>query len=604
MKKFILTIQLINAVILLQAQTLGYSSFRTPAQMNTALNTLVSTYTGKASLQTIGTSFESRPIQALKIEASAPGPLKGDVVFIGLHHAREWLSAEACLYTADRLLHRYATDAALQQDMNNLRIWVIPALNQDGYAYTWSAGGSSTPVSASNPRYWRKNRKPNGDGSFGVDPNRNYSYQWGIVNNVYNSANPPDDTYYGPSAFSESESKAVRDFLAGLANLKCVITHHTFSELYLKPWSYTNANAPGYQTLASVQQRNISRIQAVNGHAYTTSIWYNAVGECTDYIWNQHRAAAFTPELRPSNLVTGGLDGFAPAPSEILPTCEENFAANRAIVHDAARTGLWIKDHPSDGGEEPFTANVFWESPDIWTVPATLNQGATVQLHVRVNNNTGSAKNNATLEVYYTDPRIMLEFPNPNAILIGSRSINVPPPGKDEVFNWTVPTGTNSWGELHWCVGAVVKHDDDMPLTTIIKRSSNVSCRNFHTEPMSLTGGLLTFVAENFVGMAAEVKLRINEQILPRGVRIEVDESWMRNDSLSAGSQRKARLLNVAGGVLEPGQKRYIKIRVLGRPEDPTIKEADIAVTGELLPLVAGKREVMDNGFTYRVKWE
>lgn len=603
MKRILLTITLVATISLLQAQTLGYSSFRTPAQMNTALNTLASSYPGKASVQTIGTTFGGLAIRALKIEPTAPGPLKGDVVFIGLHHAREWLAAEASLYTADRLLHRYATDAGLQQDMNNLRIWVIPALNQDGYAYTWSAGGSSTPVSASNPRYWRKNRKPNGDGSFGVDFNRNYGYQWGTVNNVYNSANPPDDTYYGPSAFSERESQAIRDFLAGLSNLKCVITHHTFSELYLKPWSYTNTNAPGYQTLASVQQRNINRIQGVHGHTYSNSIWYNSVGECTDYIWNQHRAAAFTPELRPSQLVTSGLDGFAPAASEILPASEENFAANRAIVHDAARTGLWIKDNPADGGEEPFTGGAFWVSPDIWTVPATLTQGATVQLHVRVRNNTGVTQNNATLDVYYTDPRIMLEFPNPNAILIGSRTINVPSAGTEEVFNWTVPTGTNSWGELHWCVGAVVKHADDMPLTTIIQRSSNISCRNFNTEPMTLTGGMLTFVAENFIGTVAEMKLNINEQQLPAGVRIEVDRSWMRNDSLTPGSQRKAKLLNVTGGILEPGQKRYIRIRVVGRPTDPNIKETDISVGGDLLPIVAGKREAVGNGFTYRVKW-
>jgi carboxypeptidase T len=604
MKRLLFTITLLLAGTALYAQTLGYAAFRTPAQMTTAMNNLVSAYPSRASQQTIGTTHEGRAIRALKIETSPAAAGKGDVVFIGLHHAREWLSAEASLYTADRLLHRYATDAALQADMNNLRIWIIPALNQDGYAHTWSAGGNPLPLNMSNPRYWRKNRKPNGDGSFGVDPNRNYGYQWGIVNNAYNSANPFDHTYYGPAGFSERETQAIRDFLAGLQNLKCVITHHTFSELYLKPWSYTNTNAPGYQTLASVQQRNINRIQAVHGHTYTTSIWYNSIGECTDYIWNQHRAAAFTPELRPSQLVTNDLDGFAPAASEILPTCEENFAANRAIVHDAARTGLWIKDNAADGGEEPFTAGAFWVSPDIWTVPATLNQGDVVQLNVRVRNNTGVAQNGATLEVYYTDPRIMLEFPNPNAILIGTRTINVPAGGATEVFNWTVPNGTNSWGELHWCVGAVIKHADDMPLTTIINRSSNIACRNFNTEPMGIAAGALTFVAENILGTAAEVELKIDEQLLPAGVRVQAEEGWMRNDSLSAGSVRKARLLNVKGAVLEPGQKRYIKIRIIGRPTDPNIRETDIAIGGNLLPLVAGKREAVGNGFTYRIKWE
>src|SRR5437867_5784979 len=45
----------------------------------------------------------------------------------------------------------------------------VPVVNPDGYAYTESSD-----------RYWRKNRRDNGDGTFGVDLNRNWGYQWGL----------------------------------------------------------------------------------------------------------------------------------------------------------------------------------------------------------------------------------------------------------------------------------------------------------------------------------------------------------------------------------------------------------------------------------------
>ena len=52
--------------------------------------------------------------------------------------------------------------------------------------------------------------------------------------------------------------------------------------------------------------------------------------------------------------------------------------------------------------------------------PADLVQGATVDLKVFVRNNTGVAQTNARVDLYYTDPRISLEFPNPSATLIKS----------------------------------------------------------------------------------------------------------------------------------------------------------------------------------------
>ena len=84
---------------------------------------------------------------------------------------------------------------------------------------------------------WRKNRRNNGDGTFGVDLNRNYSYMWGY-DDEGSSPNPADETYRGLGPFSEPETQAMRDFYAE-HNILLNLSYHTYSAMYLSPWGYT-----------------------------------------------------------------------------------------------------------------------------------------------------------------------------------------------------------------------------------------------------------------------------------------------------------------------------------------------------------------------------
>jgi len=398
---------------------IDFTQYHTPASLASDLTNLASSHASLAQMFTIGTSIEGRTIQGIKISTN-PGvddPAKGDVIFVGLHHAREWLAAEMPLRLAEYLLTNYATDPSLQACMNNLQIWIIPVLNPDGYAYTADPNGY---------RYWRKNRRNNGDGTFGVDLNRNYGFQWGL--NSGSSPNTNDDTYRGTAPFSEPETAAFRDFVAARHNPRAMLSYHTFSELFLRPWAYTTSDPPGEPTLAYVAQDSIAKIAAVHGQTYGENIGYTSSGEATDYFWNQFRFGAFTPEMRPA---TGGLNGFSPGATEIIPNNEENFPAALALIHDAGCRTLWIKDYPGDSGTEPSSvwvgtgwSQAFWISPDIWTVPVTLVGGSSVTLNVMVHNDSGVAKNGAKVRAYYTDPRISLEFPNPVAVLIGEQTVN------------------------------------------------------------------------------------------------------------------------------------------------------------------------------------
>ena len=575
---------------------IDFSDYHNPTQVYTEMSNLESAYPSLAKVISIGTSIEGRDIKALKISdnVATDDPNEGDVVFIGAHHAREWLSVEMSLYLAEYILKNYATNAQLKADVDNLEIWIVPISNADGVEYTWSA---------SMYRYWRKNRRDNGDGTFGVDLNRNWGYQWGLTSG--SSSVTSEDTYRGTSAFSEPETRAIRDLAQNVNNLKTLVSYHTYSQLFLRPWSYTTSDPPGKTTLKSIVDRSIAVIGSIHGSTYTDSIWYTSSGEATDYLWGEMRVAAFTPEMR---LTCCGLAGFSPPATTIAPNNEENLPAALALIHDAGSREVWIRDYPGDTGYEPSAvwtgsgwSHAFWISPDIWTVPEILNQGATVDMNIHINNNTGVTKTDVQVDVYWTDPRISLEFPNPDATLIGSQTISVPPGGVTITMPWTVPVGTNIWGERHWCVGAVVKHATDMPLTTQAQRTSNIGIRNFNTTTVVEAGTILV-AATNFLDVASELRVYIDRKKIPEGwnVVLPPQPRPVAGTKLTA-TQRKAKLLNAEGMLLEPGETILLPLRVEMEKGVKTGASVDIDVHAALVPLVAGKRQPIGNGYTYRV---
>lgn len=576
-----------------QAQ-INFTAFHTPAQVTAEMTNLVTRFPGLVIQVPIGTSVGGRPIHALKIsDNAATDENEGDVVFVALHHAREWLSTEVALYLAEQLLTRRAVDAQLRADMDNLEIWIVPVVNPDGYVHTESSD-----------RYWRKNRRDNGDGTFGVDLNRNWGYEWGLSSG--SSGATYSDTYRGTAAFSEPETRAIRDLVNSVGNLKALVTYHTFSELFLRPWGYTTGDPPGEPTLNSLAERSIALIAAVHGHTYQEEIWYTASGETTDYLWGEKRVAAFTPELRPTCC---SLSGFSPAPSEIIPTAEENLPAALALVHDAGAREVWIRDYAGDTGEEPSAvwtssgwSHAFWVSPDIWTVPADLVEGSTVTLNIRISNNTGATVAGVNVSAYWNDPRISLEFPALNSTLIGTQTVSVAPAGTTITLPWTVPIGTNSWGERHWCVGVVLKHQRDMPLTNQAQRSSNIAIKNFNTTAMT-TSQILLVAADNFLDVPAELRVIVDTARLPAGWRVILLQPAAppKPRPPRTATERKARLLDARGPLLQPGETVLVPVRVVPPPNAPRGAAADIDIHGALLPLVPGKREPIGNGYRYQV---
>ena len=178
-------------------------------------------------------------------------------------------------------------------------------------------------------RLWRKNRRQNANGSFGVDPNRNYGYMWGTLNVNTSSHVPQDETYVGPRAFSEPEVRAVRNLVA-VELFSGVLTYHSYSQLILYPWGYTSnpiVDPIDRGDMQQVAEKMKGLIHSVHGKTYTpeqASTLYPTAGDTTDWTYGEYGIWSLTIELRPSSQAEGG---FILPPSQIRPTVEENLPA-------------------------------------------------------------------------------------------------------------------------------------------------------------------------------------------------------------------------------------------------------------------------------------
>jgi carboxypeptidase T len=285
---------------------------------------------------------------------------KPEVLYTGMHHAREPIGMQLLVYYMYYLLENYDSDPDVQYIVNNFELYFVPILNMDGYAYNIqnqpNGGGE-----------WRKNRRQNDDGSYGVDINRNYGYMWGYDDNG-SSPYPWDDTYRGPSSFSEPEIMDIRDF-CNEHEFRFAINYHSFANDCLYPWGWTPELCPD-DPLFHIQSVLLTK---ENGYLYgpSNTTIYPTNGGSDDWMYGEQSTKgliySYTPE------VGDGTAGFWPSPSMIIPLCQENMWQNimavrlsgiYAIVTDKApsivenKTGLLFFDLQRVGLEDGTTYTV------------------------------------------------------------------------------------------------------------------------------------------------------------------------------------------------------------------------------------------------------
>jgi murein tripeptide amidase MpaA len=278
----------------------------------------VATYPDLCELVDVGDTIQGRDIWALHITGPTPGP-KPAVLYHALQHAREWITGPVVIYLADHLLTNYGADLCITELVDRTEFYLIPCFNPDGYVHTWVAD-----------RMWRKNRRPNPDGSYGVDLNRNWGYMWGYDDDG-SSPTPSSVTYRGAGPFSEPETASVSGFITAHPNILAYMDYHSYAEVVIWPYGYADVLPPepdrtDYQQLGLEMQ---GLIASVHGLVYRIGpifdVMYSVNGGSCDWVYGAAGRMAFSAELRDT-----GEYGFLLPPEQILPTCEENLPA---ILH-------------------------------------------------------------------------------------------------------------------------------------------------------------------------------------------------------------------------------------------------------------------------------
>lgn len=278
-------------------------------EAQSALADLAAAHPDIVSLFPIGKSVEGRDITAVRFHMkSDDGKTKPGIAFLGAHHAREHLSTEIPLLLAQWLGDNRETPE-VRRLLETRDVYVIPMINPDGVEYDIATGRY---------RWQRKNMRKNGNGTVGVDLNRNYDFRWGGEGA---SGNPGASTYRGPSAFSEPESQAVRDFLTSHKNIRIVVSYHTFSELILYPWGGLREPLSDGRALGAFKAMADTMAGWTGYRPMQSSGLYVATGDTCDWAWNELKMFCFTFELTPKSRWGGG---FYPGAGAIATTFKKN----------------------------------------------------------------------------------------------------------------------------------------------------------------------------------------------------------------------------------------------------------------------------------------
>ncbi len=281
-----------------RAQQVGgynvYRSWDEPGGIRDELYRVARRNPGIVKLRVIGRTTQGRELIALKVTRRARRTRDGSrpsVLYSSNQHAREWISLEV----NRRLLHYFVRgwrrgNREIARILRRTELWFVISANPDGYQYTFEG-----------ERLWRKTLRDNNgnrqvDPGDGVDPNRNFDEHWGY-DNEGSSPDPADETYRGPSAASEPETRAMQR-LINRVRPKFQSNFHSFGEWLLAPQGWQtgtlDADYPLYVALGGTDAN-----PAIPGFnpGQSADTLYVTNGETTDYAESSAGTIAYTPEL-------------------------------------------------------------------------------------------------------------------------------------------------------------------------------------------------------------------------------------------------------------------------------------------------------------------
>ena len=280
-------------------------------------------------------SFDKEPIFGLRIGTQNVDTTEAVLLIFG-QHGREWVPPEAALAFITDMLGARADNEGLvygeheyihsqiRQVVDTINVIVVPCVNPDGRRFTQASNGQ---------RLWRKNRNTNNETMEtcqGVDLNRNYdicfdldkyfSPQSAILSHTSDEPCDFKQTYQGPQAFSESETRNIKALMDRFSRIRYFVDVHGFIGEVYYPFSddrdQTTNSAMNWRNPAFDGQRGVPNdaygeyiseadfarhrqlatklqqgIEAVRKKLYAVKeafFLYPTAGGAQDYAWSRH----------------------------------------------------------------------------------------------------------------------------------------------------------------------------------------------------------------------------------------------------------------------------------------------------------------------------
>jgi hypothetical protein len=252
-------------------------------------------------------SLEGRAVEGIEITQDV-GAQDGKPVFLqmGVHHAREWPSAEMPMEWAIELVNAYkAGNPRVTDLLGKTRVILVPVVNVDGFNLSREAPiDSQQPVVDPSFAYKRRNCRvkdfafpapgecgQQANRNLGTDPNRNYGGFWGGGGASFATNN---DTYRGAGPFSEPETQNVRE-LVSTRQITTLVTNHTYSDLVLRPPGLKSQGSPPDETI----YKDLGDTMAAENGYTSQKSWelYDTTGTTEDWSYYATGGLGFTFEI-------------------------------------------------------------------------------------------------------------------------------------------------------------------------------------------------------------------------------------------------------------------------------------------------------------------
>jgi predicted deacylase len=216
------------------------------------LEKCVKKYPDLITIKSIGKTWEDRDIMLATISLNVEtADLKPAMLFTGTVHAREWIGNELAVSFIDYLLRNYSSNAKVLKTLTKNTLYIVPCLNPDGFEY-----------SKKHFSFWRKNRRDNGDGTFGVDLNRNFSVGYEKSNDT------SSNVYSGPTPFSEPETLAIKNFVDAKNNITIALDYHSQGNVFFPAHKFNHEEELEGTDLNTICANMNYEISKVTGRRY------------------------------------------------------------------------------------------------------------------------------------------------------------------------------------------------------------------------------------------------------------------------------------------------------------------------------------------------